>query len=205
MAGETSITVTGNLTADPELRFTTAGTAVANFTIASTPRAFDQSRGSWVDGETLYLRASLWRGAAENAAASLAKGTRVIATGVLKPRTFTSRVGEKRTVIEFDVEEIGVSLRYAAATVQRSPRAVEEAAEEERLSEETHPVDRFALSPRGYTDEDLWFGLAANPGGDINPTELDSYPTQHSPVGAGGYADSQPTDHAPSITAKGTP
>ena len=170
MSGETRATVAGNLTADPELRFTDAGTAVANFTIASTPRTFDQARGAWVDGETLYLRASLWRGAAENAAASLAKGTRVIATGVLKPRSYTTKAGENRTVIEFDVEEIGASLRYATATVQRSPRADTDAAEDDRQHEETHPADHFVLSGRAYADDDLWFGLTANPEGRITPS-----------------------------------
>ncbi|GGH99487.1 single-stranded DNA-binding protein [Arthrobacter liuii] len=170
MSGETSITVTGNLTADPELRFTPAGAAVANFTIASTPRAFDQARGAWVDGETLYLRASLWRGAAENAAASLGKGVRVIATGVLKPRTFTTKAGELRTVVEFDVEEIGASLRYATAHVQRSPKADTDAAEDDRRHEETHPADQFVLSSRAYADDELWFGLTANPEGSITPS-----------------------------------
>jgi len=175
MSGETSTTVAGNLTADPELRFTDAGTAVANFTIASTPRVFNQARGAWVDGETLYLRASLWRGAAENAAASLAKGTRVIATGALKPRTYTTKTGEKRTVIEFDVEEIGASLRYATATVQRSPKADTDAAEDDRQHEDTHPADRFVLSSRAYADDELWFGLTANPEGNIHPTGDETY------------------------------
>jgi single-strand DNA-binding protein len=175
MSGETSITVAGNLTADPELRFTTAGTAVANFTIASTPRAFDQASGAWVDGETLYLRASLWRGAAENAAASLAKGTRVIATGVLKPRTHTTKAGEKSAVIEFDVEEIGASLRYATATVQRSPKADSDAAEDDRRHEDTHPADQFVLSSRAYADDELWFGLTANPEGNIHPAGAENY------------------------------
>lgn len=114
MSGDTSITVAGNLTADPELRFTTAGTAVVNFTIASTPRAFDNEHNEWVDGETQFLPAHIWRGAAENAAGSLAKGMRVIATGELKSRSYETRTGEKRTVLELEVEEIGPSLRYAA-------------------------------------------------------------------------------------------
>lgn len=170
MSGETSTTVTGNLTADPELWFTDAGTAVANFTIASKPRTFDQTRGAWVDGETLYLRASIWRGAAENAAASLAKGTRVIATGVLKPRSYTTKAGEERRVIEFDVEEIGASLRYATATVQRSPKADTDAAEDHRQHEDIHPADHFVLSSRAYADDELWFGLTANPEGRIAPS-----------------------------------
>lgn len=173
MSGETSITVTGNLTADPELRFTTAGTAVANFTIASTPRVFDQKRGAWVDGEALYLRASIWRGAAENVAASLAKGMRVIATGVLQPRTYTTKAGEKRTVIELDVDEIGASLRFATAEVHRSPRAGTDAAEDDLHHEETHPADHLCLSSRAYADDDLWFGLTANPEGRITPSGAD--------------------------------
>lgn len=170
MSGGTRATVAGSLTADPELRFSDAGTAVTKFTIASTPRVFDQTRGAWVDGEILYLRASLWRGAAENAAASLAKGTRVIATGVLKPRSYTTKTGEKRTVIEFDVEEIGASLRYATASVQRSPKADTDAAEDDRQHEDTHPADHFVLSSRAYADDELWFGLTANPEGRITPS-----------------------------------
>lgn len=125
MSGETSITLTGNLTADPELRFTPAGAAVANFTIASTPRTFDRQANEWRDGETLFLRASIWREAAENVAETLTKGTRVIATGILKPRTFETREGEKRTVIELEVEDIGVSLRHATVTVNRAQRGTE--------------------------------------------------------------------------------
>ncbi|MDQ0867449.1 single-stranded DNA-binding protein [Arthrobacter globiformis] len=116
MSGEITITVTGNLTADPQLHHTAAGAAVANFTIASTPRTYDTQTGEWKDGDTLFLRATVWREAAENAAASLAKGSRVVATGVLKSRTYETTAGEKRTVIELEVEEIGLSLRYIAAT-----------------------------------------------------------------------------------------
>ena len=176
MSGDTSITVAGNLTADPELRFTTAGTAVANFTIASTPRAFDNEHNEWVDGETQFLPAHIWRGAAENAAGSLAKGMRVIATGELKSRSYETRTGEKRTVLELEVEEIGPSLRYAAAAVHGSSRAAADAAEEERRSEEIHPVDHFSLSARGYTDDDLWFGMDANPAGRISTRPQDPEP-----------------------------
>ena len=122
MAGETLITVIGNLTDTPELRFTPSGAAVANFTIASTPRTFDRQANEWKDGEALFLRASLWRDAAENVAESLTKGMRVIASGRLKPRSFETKEGEKRTVIELEVEEIGPSLRYAQARVQRIQR-----------------------------------------------------------------------------------
>jgi single stranded DNA-binding protein len=123
MAGETTITVIGNLTADPELRFTpSSGSAVANFTVASTPRTFDRQSNEWKDGETLFLRCSLWREAAENVAESLTKGTRVIVTGRLKSRSYETKEGEKRTVIELEAEEIGPSLRYASAKVNRTPR-----------------------------------------------------------------------------------
>jgi single-strand DNA-binding protein len=122
MAGETIITVVGNLTADPELRFTPSGAAVASFTIASTPRTFDRASNEWKDGEALFLRCSLWRQAAENAAESLTRGMRVIASGRLKQRSFETREGEKRTVIELDVDEIGPSLKYASAKVNRTQR-----------------------------------------------------------------------------------
>lgn len=123
MAGETTITVIGNLTADPELRFTPSGSAVANFTIASTPRTFDRQSNEWKDGETLFLRASVWRESAENVAESLTKGTRVIVSGRLKSRTYDTKEGEKRTVMELEVDEIGPSLRYANAKVNRTQRA----------------------------------------------------------------------------------
>ncbi|AJT42283.1 single-stranded DNA-binding protein [Psychromicrobium lacuslunae] len=123
MAGETTITVVGNLTNDPELRFTPSGSAVANFTIASTPRTFDRNSNEWKDGETLFLRASVWREAAENVAESLTKGTRVIVTGRLKSRSYETKEGEKRTVIELEVDEIGPSLRYANAKVNRTQRS----------------------------------------------------------------------------------
>jgi single-strand DNA-binding protein len=122
MAGETTITVVGNLTNDPELRFTPSGSAVANFTIASTPRTFDRQSNEWKDGETLFLRASVWREAAENVAESLTKGTRVVAQGRLKSRSYETKEGEKRTVIELEVDEIGPSLRYASAKVNRTQR-----------------------------------------------------------------------------------
>ena len=120
MAGDTIITVVGNLTADPELRFTPYGAAVASFTVASTPRTFDRQAGEWKDGETLFMRCSLWREAAENVAESLTKGTRVIVQGRLRSRSYETREGEKRTVFEVDVEEIGPALKYATAKVTRS-------------------------------------------------------------------------------------
>ena len=120
MAGETVITVVGNLTSDPELRYTQAGLAVANFTIASTPRNFDRASNDWKDGEALFLRASVWREFAEHVAGSLTKGSRVIATGRLKQRSYETKEGEKRTSIELEVDEIGPSLRYATAQVTRA-------------------------------------------------------------------------------------
>lgn len=120
MAGETVITVVGNLTSDPELRYTQNGLAVANFTIASTPRSFDRASNDWKDGDALFLRASVWREFAEHVAGSLTKGSRVIATGRLKQRSYETKEGEKRTSIELEVDEIGPSLRYATAQVTRT-------------------------------------------------------------------------------------
>lgn len=122
MAGETTITLIGNLTNDPELRFTPSGSAVANFTIASTPKTFDRNSNEWKDGETLFLRAAVWKEAAENVAESLTKGMRVIVSGRLKSRSYETREGEKRTVIELEVDEIGPSLRFASAKVNRTSR-----------------------------------------------------------------------------------
>lgn len=122
MAGETIITLVGNLTGDPELRFTPSGAAVANFTVASTPRQFDRQTNEWKDGETLFMRCSIWREAAENVAESLTKGTRVVVTGRLVSRSYETREGEKRTVNELQVDEIGPSLRYANAKVTRTQR-----------------------------------------------------------------------------------
>ncbi|MFI7481231.1 single-stranded DNA-binding protein [Kocuria sp. M1R5S2] len=123
MAGDTVITVIGNLTADPELRFTPSGAAVANFTVASTPRTFDRQSNEWKDGETLFLRCSVWREAAENVAESLQKGMRVIVQGRLKSRSYETKEGERRTVTELDVDEVGPSLRYASAKVNRNARS----------------------------------------------------------------------------------
>ncbi|MGW0632899.1 single-stranded DNA-binding protein [Streptomyces sp. NPDC002758] len=122
MAGETLVTVVGNLTADPELRHTGSGLPVANFTVASTPRTFDRERSEFVDGEPLFLRCSIWRAAAENAAASLARGARVIVTGRLKQRTFDDNEGQRRTVMELDAEEVAISLAYARAQVTKTYR-----------------------------------------------------------------------------------
>ena len=122
MAGETIITVVGNLTDDPELRFTPSGAAVANFSVASTPRNFDKNTNEWVDGEAMFLRCSIWRQAAENVAESLQRGMRVVVQGRLKARTYETREGEKRTVFEIEVDEIGPSLKFATAKVNRTSR-----------------------------------------------------------------------------------
>ncbi|MGH3683969.1 MAG: single-stranded DNA-binding protein [Pseudonocardiaceae bacterium] len=122
MAGETVITVVGNLTADPELRFTPSGAAVASFTVASTPRTLDRQSGEWKDGEALFLRCSIWRQAAENTAESLTRGMRVIVSGRLRQRSYETREGEKRTVMEMEVDEVGPSLRYATAKVNKAAR-----------------------------------------------------------------------------------
>jgi single-strand DNA-binding protein len=122
VAGETVITVVGNLTGDPELRFTPSGAAVASFTVASTPRTLDKATNEWKDGEALFLRCSIWRQAAENVAESLQKGMRVVVQGRLQQRSYDTKEGEKRTVIEMQVDEIGPSLKYATAKVNRTQR-----------------------------------------------------------------------------------
>ena len=121
MAGETMITLIGNLTADPELRFTPSGAAVANFTVASTPRTFDKTSNEWKDGETLFMRCAVWRDAAENVAESLQRGSRVLVSGRLKQRSY-EKDGAKHTVVEMDVDEVGPSLKYATAKVNKTQR-----------------------------------------------------------------------------------
>ena len=122
MAGETPITIVGNLVADVDLRYTPSGAAVANFRVASTPRRFDSQSNQWVDGEALFLTCNVWRQAAENVANSLTKGDRVIVSGRLRQRSYETREGEKRTVFEVEVDEVGPSLRYATAQVAKTPR-----------------------------------------------------------------------------------
>ena len=122
MAGDTIITIIGNLTKDPEIRYTPTGAAVASFTVASTPRTYDRQAGQWKDGQALFMPCQAWRQMAENIAESLTKGTRVIVQGRLTQRTYTTRDGEQRTVVEMQVDEIGPSLRYAKAQVTRQPR-----------------------------------------------------------------------------------
>ena len=123
MASDTTVTVVGNLTADPELRFTPSGAAVANFTVASTPRTFDRQSNEWKDGDPLFLPCSIWRQAAEHVAESLTKGTRVIVQGRLKQRSYDDREGNKRTICEVEVEEVGPSLTWATARVTRNDRS----------------------------------------------------------------------------------
>lgn len=122
MANDTTITIIGNLAADPELRFTSSGAAVANFTVCSTPRYFDKTTEQWKDGDGLFLRCNVWRQPAENVAESLTRGARVIVTGRLRQRSFDTREGEKRTVMELEVDEVGASLRYATVTVNKAER-----------------------------------------------------------------------------------
>lgn len=126
MAGETTITVIGNLTSDPELRYTPSGAAVANFTVASTPRTLDRRTGEWKDDEALFMRCNVWRQPAENVAETLTRGMRVMVVGRLRQRSFETREGEKRTVVELEVDEVGPSLRYATAKVNRAHRSPSE-------------------------------------------------------------------------------
>ena len=153
MAGETQITVIGNLTGDPELRFIQSGAAVVNFTVASTPRTFDRQTNEWKDGDTLFMRCSLWREAAENVAESLTKGMRVIVTGRLVSRSYESN-GEKRNVTELQVDEVGPSLRYATAKVARQQRS--------GGASGGSGGSGFATSPAGGSDNDPWASAPAS-------------------------------------------
>jgi single-strand DNA-binding protein len=154
MSGETIITVVGNLTAAPELRFTQSGLAVANFTIATTPREFDRAKNDWVDGESMFLRCSAWRELGEHVA-SLDKGTRVIAQGRLKQRSYETKEGEKRTSIELDVDEVGPSLRYATAAVTRSGSATTERNNQQRRQQSAPQEEQWA--PSGQYDDETPF------------------------------------------------
>lgn len=142
MAGDTTITVTGNTTADAELRYTPSGAAVANFTIASTPRNYDKQSGEWRDGDPLFLRVNVWREQAENVAESVTRGARVVVVGRLVQRSFDTKDGEKRTVYEIEADDVAVSLKYAQATVQKT----------QRNSNDRAPV--AAGSRRGYSNDD---------------------------------------------------
>jgi len=160
MANETILTVVGNLTADPELRFTQGGLAVANFTIASTPRTFDRQTNEWKDGEALFLRASAWREFGEHIASSLTKGTRVIAQGRLAQRSYETKEGEKRTSMELEIDAIGPDLRYSTAAVTRasSSSSAAPAATREEPWTTTAPANSGATgdvwnTPGNYNDE----------------------------------------------------
>lgn len=159
MAGETIVTVVGNLTADPELRYTQGGLAVANFTIASTPRVFDRKAGEYKDGEALFLRASVWREFAEHVASSLSKGSRVIVQGRLKQRSYETKEGEKRTTVEIEVEEIGPSLRYATAEVTRTTG---------RSGQGGQQSGQWAQPPAAQSAQQGW---SATPPGDEWPSD----------------------------------
>jgi single-strand DNA-binding protein len=148
VAGDTTITVVGNLTDDPELRFTPSGAAVAKFRIASTPRYLDKTSGEWKDGDPLFLPCNIWRDAAENVAESLKRGSRVIVTGRLRQRSYETKEGEKRTVYELEVDEIGPSLRYARAKVMK-------------LTRTTEPGQGTPSTPRAGSTEDPWSVPAA--------------------------------------------
>ncbi len=152
MSNDTTITVIGNLTADPELRYTQNGLAVANFTIASTPRTFDRQANDWKDGETLFLRASAWRDFAENIAGSLTKGSRVIASGRLKQRSYETKEGERRTSIELEVDELGPSLRNATATVTRTQSRGGQPGQQQTQGGQ-QPTEQWAPSSQYPADE----------------------------------------------------
>jgi single-strand DNA-binding protein len=166
MANETVVTVVGNLTDAPELRFTQNGLAVANFTIASTPRTFDRAKNEWVDGEALFLRASVWREFAEHVAATLTKGSRVIAQGRLKERSYQTKEGEKRTSMELEIDEIGPSLRYATAQVTRAAKDNSGSFGGQRQSSQQQPDEPWgqpAPQGGGQPAGDVW-----NTGGTYN-------------------------------------
>ena len=169
MANDTTITIIGNLTADPELRFTPSGAPVASFTIASTPRTFDRQTNQWKDGETLFMRCSIWRDAAENVAESLAKGMRVIAQGRLVQRQYTTRDGDQRTVVELQVDEIGPSLRKAKAVVTRTGQARNTPQRSQEASggaygggQYTGQGQQFPQPQTGAQDADPWGGQQAS-------------------------------------------
>jgi single-strand DNA-binding protein len=154
MANDTQITVVGNLTADPELRYTQGGLAVANFTIASTPRSFDKQSSEWKDGDALFLRASCWREFAENVAGSLTKGMRVVAQGRLTQRSYETKEGEKRTSFELEIDEIGPSLRYSTAAVTRNPSRDGNSGRSNATREE--PWATTAPANSGAAQGDVW-------------------------------------------------
>lgn len=158
MAGETPITLVGNLVDDPELRFTASGVAVANFRVASTPRVYDKQAGEWRDGDSLFLSCSVWRQYAENVAESLTKGTRVIVTGRLKQRSYETQAGERRTVMEIEVDEVGPALRSATAKVARVSR--DGGFGGGAAPAQTPPSDPWASTPKAGGTGDSWGGAA---------------------------------------------
>lgn len=162
--GDTPITIVGNLVADPELRFTPSGAAVANFRVASTPRAFNKETNEWEDGEALFLTCNIWRQAAENVAESLTKGMRVVVTGNLKQRSFETKEGEQRTVYEIDVQDIGPSLRYATAAVNRNPREGGQSGTQQGQGQ-----------PTGWTVQDNRGGFGQQGQGQQNQSNNDSW------------------------------
>ena len=164
MAGETTLTVIGNLTNDPELRFQASGTPVANFTVASTPKMFDRQSNEFKDGETLFLRCSVWRETAENVAESLTKGMRVILSGRLKSRSYETKEGEKRTVIELEVDEIGPSLRFANAKVTKSAKG-QPAASSRNTQNQGAWGGGNTQSGNNVPQQDPWATSASNSGG----------------------------------------
>ncbi|MCS3844467.1 single-stranded DNA-binding protein [Microbacterium sp. AK031] len=156
MAGETVITVVGNLTADPELRYTQNGLPVANFTIASTPRTFDRQANEWKDGDALFLRASVWREFAEHVAGSLTKGMRVVAQGRLRQRSYQDREGNNRTAIELEVDEIGPSLRYATAQVTRAASGGAGGGGQRPAQQQQQVSEEPWSTPGSSTSADAW-------------------------------------------------
>lgn len=185
MSGETIITVVGNLTGDPELRFTPSGAAVANFTIASTPRTFNRQTNEWEDGQTLFLRASVWREAAENVAETLTKGMRVVAQGRLKMRPYETKDGEKRTSTELEVDEIGPSLRYASAKVTRT----------QRTNQGQGQGGFGGAANQGQFGGPGGAGVAGNRGGQWNTPAEDPWAAQS--TGGGGWGNGPGTDEPP--------
>ncbi|MCQ9367971.1 single-stranded DNA-binding protein [Brevibacterium sp. 91QC2O2] len=184
MAGETIITVVGNLTTDPDLRFTPNGSAVANFTVASTPRTFDRRTNEFKDGETMFLRCAAWRDLGENVASSLAKGTRVIVQGRLRARTFETKEGENRTVFELDVDEVGPSLRYATAAVRRNERPQDRGRDQQwGRDQPTHPQGQ----PHTVHGAGNGTGQATD----------DPWATQPQGQAAGGWGQEPPADDNP--------
>ena len=181
MAGETQITIVGNLVDDPELRFTPSGAAVANFRVASTPRVFDRQSGEWRDGESLFLTCSVWRQYAENVAESLQRGMRVIVQGRLKQRSYETKEGEKRTVFEVDVEEVGPALRHATAKVTKTQR-----------QGGGFGGGGYGGAPQGGGYGGQGGGYGGNQGARSGPPADDPWATGGGGFGGGGYSDEPP-------------